>query len=379
MTVDTVSSHSRIWYTKKGPDQQMDELARWRQHATWNKPCRVVVTSRQSVHPDDIAYAMIREAGADLTIAPFRDETGKISAEAAQAEVLIAGGVGLKEADFAELPNVRFVLRPYMGYDDIDVEAATKHGVLVANVPDAFAIEVANHALSLILALNRELFAMDRYVRSGGWAARRGRANLEIHRPTAVTLGIVGFGGIGRLVAERLRPFGFKLLAADPFVSADQAAAYGATLVTLDELLAQSDVVTLHVFLNKDTRHLMNAAAFAKMKRGAVLVNTCRGPVVDEAALAEALRSGQLGAAGLDVFEEEPIGADHPLCSMEQVILTPHAASQSVEGGNQLRQRVGEIARGAAIGGIPERKAVVNKALYDKIAALPELANIPRA
>ncbi len=357
----------------------MDELARWRNQQQWNTPCKVVVASRQSVHPDDIAYTMIRQTGADLSIAPLRDEAGSITAAAKAADLLIVGGTGLKDADFDQLPAARFVLRPYMGFDDIDVEAATAHGILVANVPDAFAIEVANHALSLIMALNRSLFAMDKYVRSGGWAARRGRADVEIHRPTAVTLGIVGFGGIGRLVAERLRPFGFKLLAADPYVTTAQAAEYGATLVSLDDLLAQSDVVTLHVLLNDETRHLMNDTRFAQMKRGAVLINTCRGPVVDETALVAALKSGQLSAAGLDVFEVEPIGADHPLCSMEQVILTPHAASQSVEGGIRLRERVGEIASGFAKHGLPERKAVVNKKLYDTIAALPAMASIPRS
>ena len=354
----------------------MDDLARWKQPDRWQRPCRVVVTSRWA-RQDDSAYAAVREAGALVEYAPFRDEAGRLTPAVADADVLIAG-VSLKENDFRELEQCRFVLRPYMGYDDIDVDAATRYGLLVANVPDAFAIEVANHAAALILALNRDLFTMDRYVRNGQWAQRRGRADVEIHRPSAQTLGIVGFGGIGRLVAERMRPFGYRLLAADPFVTDAVAAEYGAILVSLDDLLSQSDVVTLHVLLNDSTHHLMSAERFARMKRGAVLVNTCRGPVVDEPALVEALRSGHLRGAGLDVFEREPIGADHPLASLEQVILTPHAASQSVEGAQQLRRRAQEIATSVALGGLPERKVVVNKALYDRIAAMPELANVPR-
>ncbi len=356
----------------------MDELSRWKEPERWRRPGRVAVTGRGPANPDDIAYTAIRGAGAEVVFAALRDDSGSAPAAVSGADVVISGGLRLSTEEFGLLEGCRLLLRPYMGYDDIDVDAATASGILVANVPDAFAIEVANHASALILALNRSLFAMDRYVRGGGWAERRGRADLEIHRPSVLTLGIVGFGGIGRLVAERMRPFGFRLLAADPFVTAEAAAENGATLVSLDELLAQSDVVTLHVVLNESTRHLMSTERLAKMKRGAVLVNTCRGPVVDEVALADALRSGHLAGAGLDVFEHEPIGRDHPLAQLEQVILTPHAASQSVEGMQQARRRVGEIAISVALGGLPERKVVINKALYDRLAALPELASVPR-
>lgn len=357
----------------------MDELERWRHPERWGRPGRVAVTQRgPGGRASSGPIEALRAAGAQVDVVPLRDEGGAIGAAVRQADVVISGGQRLTGDEIGGMAACRLLLRPYVGYDDIDVDAATANGILFANVPDAFSEEVAIHALALILAFNRALFPMDRYVRSGNWAERRGRANLELHRPAAQTLGIVGFGVIGRMVAERARPFGYRLLVSDPFIAAPVAAEYGATLVPLDELLAQSDVVTLHVLLNDSTRHMLNAARFARMKPGAVLVNTCRGPVVDETALVEALRSGRLGGAGLDVFEQEPIGADHPLVGLEQVILTPHAASQSVEGAAQLQRRVGEIAASVALGGLPERRIVVNKALYDRIAALPELADVPR-
>lgn len=356
----------------------MGALHRWRTPGTWRRPGSVVITQRSPARPGDSTYALLQEAGITATVAPLRDENGAIPAPLQQADVVISGGQRLTSDEIGALRTCRLLLRPYVGYDDIDVDAATNCGILFANVPDAFSEEVANHALALMLALNRQLLHMDRHVRDGSWERRRGRADLELHRPAAQTLGLVGFGVIARMVAERARPFGYRLLVSDPFIPPQDAVTYGAELVPLEQLLAESDVVSLHVLLNESTRHLMNADRLARMKAGATLINTCRGPVVDEAALTAALRSGHLGAAGLDVFEQEPIGPDHPLAGMGQVILTPHAASQSVEGAAQLRRRVAEITASVVGGALPERKVVVNKTLYDRIAALPELAGVPR-
>jgi phosphoglycerate dehydrogenase-like enzyme len=268
------------------------------------------------------------------------------------------------------LDRCRFILRPYVGYDDIDVDALTSRGILLANIPDAFSEEVAVHALALILAFNRFLFQVDRYVREGAYWARRGRADLPIHHPKALTLGIIGFGTIGQLLAERAKPLGFRMLAYDPFPAHEVAQRLGVTFSSLEKVLDQSDYLSLHVFLNTQTEHLMNEDRLHRMKRGAFLINTSRGKVVDERALVRVLESGHLGGAGLDVFEEEPISPNHPLTRFPHVILTPHMASQSVEGAVRIRERANEILQQVALGNLPERKVVVNKSLFDAITAL---------
>lgn len=345
---------------------------RWRP-GEWIVPGKVCFTSRSGGSPsaDDPTHAALLAQGIHLALAPLYDASGRLSAELIEADVVVSGGLPLGAAVFKQLPKTRLLLRPYVGYDDIDVDAATAEGILVANVPDAFSEEVANHAMCLILAANQQLLVSDRYVRSGEWERRRGRPhwNPPIHRLSVQTLGLIGFGNIARLVAQRARAFGYRLLACDPYVAPEVAAQFDVTLVPLEQLLAEADVVSIHTFLAPGTRHLLNAERLAQMKRGAYLVNTARGPIVDEEALIEALRSGHLAGAALDVMETEPLPATSPLIQMENVILTPHMASASVEGAQALRRRVAEIAASVALGRLPERHVVVNKALYDLLAS----------
>jgi D-3-phosphoglycerate dehydrogenase len=347
--------------------------ARWQQPDRWRIPGKVAFAGRAAgtVNPEDPTHAALLAERIDLVVAPVVDAAGKVTPEVAEADVVVSGGVPLGPNEFRQLPRTRLLLRPYVGYDDIDVDAATAEGILVANVPDAFAEEVANHTLCLILAANQQLLASDRYVRSGAWAQRRGRPawNPPIHRLSVQTLGLLGFGNIARLVAQRAAAFGFRLLAYDPYLSQEAAEPYGVTLVSLEQLLAEADVVSIHTFLHPTTRHLVDAERLAQMKRGAYLVNTARGPIVDEAGLVEALRSGHLAGAALDVTEVEPLPAESPLVHMDNVILTPHMASASVEGAQALRRRVAEIARSVALGELPERHVTVNKPLYDQIAS----------
>jgi D-3-phosphoglycerate dehydrogenase len=337
----------------------------WRESVT-----RVAVAGGPTSSLSPATKNALSGAPIELIQRPLREPDGSVASEVAQADVLITGGAKLDADTFGKLGRVRFVLRPYVGYDDIDVDGATQHGILFANVPDTFIEEVANHTLALILAANRALIPMDQFMRTGRWSAgERARGpHLPIRRPSYLTLGLVGFGNIGRLVADRARPFGFKMLAADPYVQPDVAAAMGVTMVELDELMAQSDIVSLHVFLNAATRGLIDARRLRLMKKDAYLVNTSRGPVVDEAALIEALRSGQLAGAGLDVFEQEPVAADNPLLKMDNVLLTPHIASYSIEGDALHQQRIADIVLHVVNGNLPERKVVVNKDLYDQIA-----------
>ena len=218
--------------------------------------------------------------------------------------------------------RVRIVARHGVGYDSVDVQALAAQGVLTTNTPIAVRRPVAVAALTMILALAGRLFQKDRLTRSGRWHERTAHMGQGL---TTRTLGVLGAGGIGRELLALARPFGWRMLAADPFVDAGVVANLGASKVSIDTLLAESDFVVAAVLLDARTRHLMNAQRFAQMKRSACFVNLARGPVADERALIEALRSGSIAGAGLDVFEQEPIAPDNPLLAMDNVILTPHA------------------------------------------------------
>lgn len=354
-----------------------DGLHRWRQG--WKGTDRVVVARRPGGELGAESVRIIEAAGLKIDYSPLRDGDGRLSPAVERAEVLLSVGVPFDAETLAALPHARLLLRPYVGYDDLDVDAATELGILVANVPDTFIIEVADHTLALLLAANRKLFQMDAFIRDGRWASGidARKAAAPIRRLSTLTLGLVGFGGIGRLVAQRAAPFGFRIVAADPFVPASVAAEYGVTLLPLDDVLREADILSIHVFLSRQTRHLIDARCFALMKPSAILVNTSRGPVVDEGALIEALKAGAIAGAALDVMEEEPLDPASPLIGMDNVILAPHLASYSVEGGEVHRERVGQLAVQAATG-LLERKVVINKDLYDRVAGLPELADARR-
>jgi phosphoglycerate dehydrogenase-like enzyme len=218
--------------------------------------------------------------------------------------------------------RLRLIARHGVGYDSVDVAALTDRGIVLTNTPVAIRRPVAVAALTLLFALSGRLFAKDRLTRSGRWNERTGHMGLGL---TTRTLGVIGVGGIGRELLRLAAPFGWRMLAADPFVDDATVASLGATRLPLDAMLPQCDFVVSVCILNDTTRHLLNRARFASMKREAFLVNVARGPVVDEAALIEALRSGAIAGAGLDVFEQEPVDPANPLLAMDNVIVTPHA------------------------------------------------------
>jgi len=353
---------------------QTSVLDRWRQPASWRRPGRIALANATRIDPAEPMHAALLAAGADVVTAPLDDQGGTL----AGSDVVVSGGARLDAAFFARLDVTRLLLRPYVGYDDIDVDAASRGGVLVANVPDAITDDVANHAMALILAVNRQVVRLDAYVREGGWARTRRRTTegMVLHRPDTQTLGLLGFGRIARATARLARPFGYRVIAHDPY--APSVDGLGVELVPLDELLRRSDVLSVHVFLNPETHHLLDAERLALMKPTAWIVNTARGKVVDEEALVAALREERLGGAALDVMEREPLDPDSPLLGLGNVIVTPHVAGHSAEGMRQLRERAAEIALQVALGGLPERDVVVNRDLYDRLAAMPELAGVPR-
>lgn len=225
-----------------------------------------------------------------------------------------------------------------IGVDMVDVEAATEAGIVVTNVPDVFIEEVADFAMMLLLSVSRLTPTMTRMARDGEWYQARPLLS-RIPRILGQTLGLLAFGSVARCTARRAQAFGLRVIAHDPYVSELELTAAGVEPVGFSDLLARSDFLSIHTPLNDETRHLIDAAALGKMKRTAVIVNTARGPVIDEQALADALREGLIAGAGLDVLEQEPPAPDNPLLRMENVIVTPHVASASTRMRPETRRR----------------------------------------
>lgn len=291
----------------------------------------VVRTGELLVNPE-AERQVIEQAGGDLLMIGAGDDNAVLAAIRDATVIINAGRVYFTEELISKLTACRAIIQNSVGYDRIDVRAATAHNIMVANLPDYCIEEVSDHAVALLLAAARRLPAMEKIVRAGHWMQPGIQTQAmvgPVNRLSECTLGIVGFGNIGRLVAGKARGLFHRLIAADPFVKPEIAAQHGVELMSLEDLLRQADYVTLHVLLTDETRHLINAERLALMKASAYLVNTCRGPIVDEMALVAALRAGKLAGAGLDVFEEEPIGADHPLLALDNVIVTPHLAVYS--------------------------------------------------
>ena len=219
--------------------------------------------------------------------------------------------------------KLKIVARYGVGMDTMDLPYLKEKGIRVGTIVNH--VEVAEFAVALILGMVKNVPGYDRKVKAGGWGLEKARTLKEM------TVGIIGFGKIGQDVADRLRPFGCRLLASDPVIGPEKAAEHGVKLVDMDTLLKESDIVTVHCPAIPSTYHMINEEAIAKMKDGAYLVNTSRGSVMDEAAFAKALKSGKLAGGAADVYEKEPLPEGSPLRELENVILTPHAAAQTLE------------------------------------------------
>lgn len=278
--------------------------------------------------------------------------TPEAVAEAARdADVALCGSEPYTDDVFAAAPKLKMVIRYGVGVDTVDLNAATKHGVMVGHFPDFCIEEVANHALTHMLAGAKKLLIQDRAVRSGEWRGFDLAPMGSIH---GETLGLIAFGNIARAMARRGQVLGMHVVAHDPYTDADAFREAGVESVTLEELGERSDYVSCHLPLNGATRGMLDATFFASMKPTAYFINTGRGPVVNEAHLVEALRARQIAGAGLDVFETEPIGGDHPLCGMDNVTLTPHTAAYSDKTRRSLSRRLGRDVLKVCRGGTPE-------------------------
>jgi D-3-phosphoglycerate dehydrogenase len=281
----------------------------------------------------DAEQAALDEIGQELELAPATDaET--LARLACRAEGILVCFAPLPAAVIEAATGCRIIARYGIGVDNVDVEAATRAGIFVTNVPDYCLDEVADHALALLLGAARGVVSAARSVRDGGWSVPQ----FGIHRLRGRRLALIGAGRIGARVADRARAFGLEVVLYDPYVDGSAA--------TLEEAVAEADFVSLHAPLNPDTRRMIDEEAIAAMRRAPVLVNTSRGGLVDLDAVVRALDAGALSCAALDVTDPEPLPADHPLRTHPRAIITPHMSFYSAEAQDELQRRaVEEVVR----------------------------------
>ncbi len=282
----------------------------------------------------------------------------------ADADVLVVAAEQIDRATLEALPRLRLIIRLGVGVDNVDVAAATERGVIVANMPGFCTREVAEHAVALLLACVRGLTGYGEAFREGRWS-REAVGEMRLLRER--TVGVVGCGRIGGEFLRLLRGWVAERLVYDPYISDARARRFGARRVSFEELLVRSDVISIHAPLTEETQGLFDRRAFLSMRKGAILINTARGPIVDEEALLEALERGTLAWAGLDVFEEEPLPPSSPLYRHPRIVATPHVAWYSEESEMRQRQWVVEDIRRFASGRRPQH--VVNPEVYRRFSS----------
>jgi D-3-phosphoglycerate dehydrogenase len=297
---------------------------------------RTLIAVTDSPFPSlDPALAALKRVDPELRMAKSA-AADDILAVARDADAVLVTYAKLPGELLKELKRCKVIGRFGLGVDNIDIPAAAQLGITVTYVPDYCLREVSDHAMALLLALARKIPFSNRLVQSGRWEVP---PIVPLRRLEGQVLGLVGFGNIPRALAPKAKAFGLKVITHDPYVSADVVKALGVENNSFEDLLGRSDFVSVHAPLSPATRGLMNAAAFARMKKGAFLVNTARGPLVDETALVAALDSGHLGGVALDVVMVEPLAKDSPLLGRDNVILTPHTAFYSVEALEELQTK----------------------------------------
>ena len=259
------------------------------------------------------------------------------------------------------LPKCKVISRYGVGVDSVDLKAATDLGIIVANVPDYCMDEVANQTIAMILTLIRKTAFFDRKVKSGEWDFHLG---IPIYLTKGKTLGLIGCGKIGLEVAKRISAFGVKVMTFDPYL---EKAPEGIELKDFDSVLKESNFISVHCPLNNSTRHLIGEKEFKKMEKKPLLINTSRGPIIDEKALIHALREGILSGAGLDVLETEPPDSQNPLLRMENVVLSPHVGFYSEESISELKRRTAKNVADVLTGKWPD--SVVNREVRGKTRA----------
>jgi D-3-phosphoglycerate dehydrogenase len=314
----------------------------------------LVVITDYTFPDTEIERVALEAGGARLRASRCKDRA-ELIALVGGADAVITQFARIDAEVIAAMDRAKVIARYGIGVDNVDLEAARARGIPVCNVPDYCIDEVADHTLALSLDLTRRISAISAHLRTGTWSLPVELAQMRAL--SAMTVGVVGFGRIGRAVSARLRACGARVLVSDPVATAEAVAAAGCAAASLDTLLAAADLITLHCPSTPATRRLLDADRLGRCRRGVLVVNAGRGDLVDTPALVAALASGQVGAAALDTCDPEPIPAGHPLLSLPQVIITPHAASCSVRAASALRQ--GVIAHALrAVRGEPARDVV---------------------
>jgi D-3-phosphoglycerate dehydrogenase len=298
--------------------------------------------------------------GAELILAQVSKEEDLIRV-CKDADGLLNQYALLTRNVFQNLPKCKVASRYGVGVDSVDLKAATDLGVIIANVPDYCMDEVSNQTISMILTLARKTAFFDRKVKSGDWDFRQG---IPIHRTRGKTLGLIGSGRIGLEVAKKISTFGVKVIAFDPYL---KKAPEGIELTDLDTVLRESDFISIHCPLNEATRHLLGEREFRKMEKKPIIINTSRGPIIDEKALIGALQEGWISGAGLDVLEKEPPDPGNPLLKMENVVFSPHIGFYSVESISELKRRTAKNVVDVLSGRWPA--SVVNREVVGKTRA----------
>ena len=296
---------------------------------------KVVITDH--VYPSlDYEKKMLKEVGAELVETKGTGEEEIISA-VKDADAVITCFAEITERVILSMEKCKSISRTGIGVNNVDIQAATQKGIKVMNVPDYCIQEVSDHAMAFLLSLAKKIPALNNAVKNGCWSFEEQR---PINRLSEQTLGLVGFGRIARLVAAKALPFGLKVIAYDPFISEETMLLNNAAKVSLEELYQQSDYISLHLPLTKDTVQMIAEKALNIMKPTASIINTSRGALIDEKALYEALKSKKIAAAALDVLSNEDYDPQNPLFSLENIIFTPHSGFYSVEATQELREKI---------------------------------------
>jgi len=299
----------------------------------------------------------------DFEIVPFgNNEDAVIEAGRGAHALLLGSAPASRRVIEALAPTLKVISRYGVGYDAVDLDAATEHGVVVANVRTGgvFNQELSNHAIMLLLACAKKLLVMNRIGHTSDWDARSAYTRPMVSVYDQV-LGVIGLGDIGAMTARKAQAFDLKVLAFDPFSTPEKAAACGAELVDLDGLLRQSDFISIHCPLTPETQGLIGEREFGLMKPTVYLINTARGSIIDEKAMIRALQEGRIAGAGLDVLEKEPPAPDNPLLAMDNVIITPHCAGVSDRGTYAVKRKAMENVVRVLTGRWPD--SVVNPAV----------------
>lgn len=312
-------------------------------------PEKLAVITDHEFENVELEREILAEAGIRLLAGSSR-EPQDIGMAVREADAIIVQYASIGADIIESLERCRLIVRYGAGINNIDVEAATRRGIFVCNVPDYGVDEVSNHAIMMIMALARRLPAVTRRMDQGGWWDP---AIGQIHRLAGSTVGLVGFGRVAQMVARKMTAFNINVLAYHPRRDAAFMESRCAQKASLEEIARYSDFVSLHCPLNAETHHLVDAAFLDRMKPTAFLINTARGPIVDETALVAAIHAGQIAGAGLDVFESEPLPADYPLLNRDNVILTPHCAWFSQEANIDLRRKAAQEVVRVLSGGMP--------------------------